>query len=42
MDRDRHGSPLWPSFRHYVILADNHRIRRGIHMRVGVFYFPTE
>ena len=38
---NRHGSPPWLNFRNYVILADNHRTRRGI-MRVGVFYFPTD
>src|SRR6266704_6563979 len=32
----------WSNFRNYVILADIHRTRRGIDMRVGVFYFPTD
>src|SRR6516225_3848198 len=38
---DRQGSPPWPNFCNYVILADIYRTQRGI-MRVGVFYFPTD
>src|SRR3984893_13596410 len=40
--RERHGSPPWSNFRNYVILAHTHPLRRGIDMRVGVFYFPTD
>ena len=38
---DRQGSPPWPNFCNYVILADIYRTQRGI-MRVGVFYFPID
>jgi hypothetical protein len=41
-DAGRHGCPPWSNFRNYVILADIHRTRRGIDMRLGVFYFPTD
>jgi len=30
------------NFRNYVILADIHGTPRGIVMRVGVLYFPTD